>query len=466
MTSREEIAALLAKIHPDHEGRSLNRDLEGLLDEAAVNGDEDWIERQLQSWLVQFPQRRNAWKTSDAALVDIRHLLMGPQESESDIWNRLTRIASWIFDHYVAIASLIAICATVFYGLAYSQIYDAVNITPEEAGFTPAQVLTHSAVGGLAFLIMMSVTVFCIAIPLVPFRDDPGAAKEAGSWFGLIANSLMTLSGIVLIFAMGLLTGALKPAVVFSIMTIVLLLAVSYRPRRKIGLPRIEPRPLRFSGRRYAVVFAAVAVPLGLLFTATATFTQASLLSQRIERGEAVSGSKFAGMPFLGVRAEAAFISWRSREPLAVDLPRCALYLGDSDGDTVLYAHRSRSTFHVPADEIAVELRGDLANCDAPVNIHEPSIHLNRNGDLVCRRGAWESYLSPAFRLEWVANSLTIPVGENRRYGRRITAQTLDAWSLRSIHCRVTATTTEGEGTAVSRPVLLHGNGRALHPSR
>lgn len=362
----------------------------------------------------------------------------------------------------MAVASLIAVGVTTFYGLAYARIYEAVGLTPEEAGFAPAQVLTHAAVGGLALLLLVCLMTFCTFLPLYSVRDDPGVSKERGSWPLLAVNGVFTLVGIIAMALAGALVGLLKPCLFLSGIAILLFLAFSFRRPRNRGFRYVEPRPLQIDPRRYLVVLMGVALPMGLLLTGLITFTQAGFLGQRIENGEAIWGTEFAGVPFLGVRAIPAFVSWNDHEPVGAEMPRCVLYLGGASGQSVLYDHRLHTAYRVPSSEITLQLRPEMSDCNGPVNTRRPFVRRKVDGTLVCSRGSWESYLHPKFRIEWLADGLTLPASTDQRFGREIDPRVLDAYNARSVHCRVTASTAEGREAANSDAAILTTDGRPL----
>lgn len=373
----------------------------------------------------------------------------------------LGRVATWLLDHYLPLGSLIALCVTAFYGLAYARIYESVGVTPEDVGFTLTQVLTNAAIGGLAFLLLATLLIFCTFIPVAPLRDDAAAREEVGSWRQILLNGILTLGGLALMCSVAALVGFLWVAPTLLPATVMLFFLSSFRrSRRKDSDHPLELRPLSFRPVRY-VMLTALAVPIGLLLTGLLTFTAAEGLGRRIESGEGLLGVKFAGVPFLGARAEPALITWTSGAP-PVEMPRCALYLGGAEGDSLFYDHRSESTFRVPSRRIAIQRRSDMSDCDGPVNIKLPSIRRLGNGSFVCRRGAWESYLSPTFKIEWITQGIWIPVGDDERYGRMMSRQILDALDVRVVHCRVSAVTTDGEGVAASPSVVVKSQGQPI----
>lgn len=366
-----------------------------------------------------------------------------------------------MLDHYLPLGSLIALCVTGFYGLAYARIYESVGVRPEEVGFTLAQVLTNAAVGGLVLLLLISLLLFCTFVPVAPLRDDAAAREEPGSGRKTLLNGLLTLSGITLMCSAAALVGFLWMALTLVPATVLLFFLSSFRLSLRKGSGRVlQLRPLRFQFLRY-VMLMALAVPIGLVVTGLLTFAVAEGLGKRIERGEGLLGVKFAGVPFVGVRAEPALIIWNSGAS-PVEMPLCALYLGGADGQSLFYDHRSESTFRVPTAKITIQRQLEMSNCDGPINIKVPSIRRRDDGSLICRRGAWESYLAPTFKFEWIARGIWIPGENNERYSRVMSRRVLDALDVRVVHCRVRARTTDGESAAVSDPLIVKAQGRPL----
>jgi hypothetical protein len=452
----QEIADLLAHVYRHRDPTAVRDRVDATVDEARQYGlTAGEIQELLRSWSVQFPRRRDDWISIDAALADIRRLLLGPQSRGAKTWHRMHRLAGKAIEHYGATAGLIAVIGTTFYGLAYARFYDGLNITPEQAGLTPAQILTHSAAGGMALIVLIATAVFCTLLPVVAVRDDHSAEAARGSWGEFWSNCLLTAAGIGLMFLLAALIGAPTDMPVgFSGIALVLLLGFSFRPSRDGWRSHgLEPRPLRFEGDRYLTVCLAAALPVGLLLTGYETFTHAEYLSARVGRGQAVRDPKIAGLPFLGVRAEPALVSWSSGRPPGSDIPHCIFYLGGADGDAAFYDHRSDSTFRVPADDFSLELRGGITSCEVPVNLHLPTARPRADGDLVCTRGRWESFLRPRYYFDWTAEGETIQSQDPKRKSRVLDQKAAE--HHHGVHCRVTAENHLGLDFAVSRAISL-----------
>lgn len=447
---KTQIVERIASAHPKSNKEALLERLTAILAEArALDVDEDVIAEQLESWYVQFPRRRHSWPSAETALGDLHNLLVGPRSRRAKTWHWLTTAANWAFDHYVAVASLLVAVATAFYSLAYARFYDSLELTPEQVGLTPTQILTHSVVGGVTLTALIAVGFYCVLVPILPVRDDPQAQNDRGNRADLLANALFTGFGALALLCLLVLAGApLFPIVVLEGLIAAIFLASSFRAGLGRG-HRPGLRPLRFSSERYLIVAVAIAIPVGLLVAGGTTFSAAGYLGWRVSEGLAVNDAKIMGVPFLGVRAAPALISWGAGSQPVVGMPSCVFYLGTSNGNDIFYDHRSRSTFHVPADEVAVELRSEMSTCEAPYNATRPSVRAGDDGALICSPGSWHSYMSPLFAYEWISEGIRLEDDDGDL--ARVFKTESELWPGRQIRCRVTATTSFGSDTAVSR---------------
>ncbi len=450
----EKVINQLTAAYPRAKEDALQRNLTTIIEEARAQELEDArILEQLESWVVQFPHRQSKWLSTDAALADLRRLLIRTETRKGKTWQNLRKVADWIFEHYLAVASLITVIASAFYGLAYARFYDSLDITPEQAGLGPTQILTHSAVGGLTLTMLIALAICCLVVPLVPLRDEVSAKGERGTWIGVVVNAGLTALGIIVIFGLGSIAELpYQAAVSLAWAPTAFFLGASIRLERKGRGVRFVPKPLYFSGDRYLIILVAFAIPTGLLFTGLVTFDEADRLGRKASNGKAVRDPKIIGVPFLGVRVEPALVSWGNTSSVP-DIPRCVFYLGTSSGSDVFYDHRSRSTYHVPADEVTIELRSDMSSCEAPVNKRLPTVYPRKNGDLVCRPGRWSAHADPLFTYEWITGGGETVDGGDEDFPWVFSESAL--WLDFVMHCRVTAATPLGSDAAVSRAVVL-----------
>jgi hypothetical protein len=368
------------------------------------------------------------------------------------------RVASWVFDHYVAVAGLVAVVATTFYGLAYARFYAELSLTPEEVGMNPTQILTQSAVGGLTITVLFAIGIFCaLLVPIAPVTVDWGY-RDRGSWRQFALNGALSLaSGAfvdLLAWAVGLGHG-MEPGFVYA--SGFVLIVVGLRIRLEGWRPIIRPRPLRFRFNRYLTAFVTVALPVALIYTGVGTFSTAGYVGERVAEGDADAdeGISILGVPIFGIEVEPALVYWEHPGSSPVGMPLCSLYLGTSDGDAVLYDPGSRSTVHAAAADVAIQVRTDLSSCDGPINLRAPAISRRKDGALVCGHGAWESFEDPRFTYLWRFNGPRYPASESRP-GRVMERSYLERHEIRAIHCQVLASSFYGEDYAMSRVLRVN----------
>jgi hypothetical protein len=452
-------AQKLVDLYEKGDVTELDTRIRKIINEAIGAGlDRDHVEEQVQSWNIQLGQRKPSWNSVDLALADLRRLLLGEQTYRGKFRHTLQRVAGWMFDHYVAVASLITILASGFYGLAYERFYQALDITPEQAGLSVTQILIHSAIGGLALVALTSLVVFVCLMPAVPVRDDIDSKKQKGDVAKLGANIGLTLLALLFLADLNRYLGASWALLgFFAFISALVLLVTNIRIRlRWILVPIPSLRPMAFKQDRYLALLVVIAIPIGLLVTAAITVHEANRLGEKAGNGEAVRDPELIGMPFLGVRAEPALVSWDASKPVGSGSPRCMFYLGASNGSVILYDHRSTGTFQVPASTVTIELRRNMSSCEAPVNRRVPSVWRRGTDLLGCGPGTWDfGGVSHEFSFEWTMEGKRI-TEQFDRISPSLEDRYLSEGSV--IHCRVTARTPLGSDVAVSRGIVVRHN--------
>jgi len=465
-TPTMEVASRLVDLYGKGEASELDRRIGKIVEEALQEDRQPAeIEEQLYSWNTQLPLRKSGWSSPNLALADLRRLLLGEQTRRAKLRRRLQRLAVGLLEHYVAVAGIVTLLASSLYGLAYDRFYQALDITPEQAGLTVPQILIHSAIGGVVLVILTSLASFVVFMPAAPVRDDVDSKQQTGTLEKLGANLLMTLGALLILAELAYLLSArwTIPAVV-AFWSATVLVFTNFRLRLKwhvVPVPTL--RPMEFKASRYALV-AGVALFTGLLFTAWLTIREANRLGDKAANGEAIRDPEIVGMPFLGVRAEPALISWKRGGAVG---PRCMFYLGASEGNVILYDHRSTGTFQVPSDDVTIELRHNMSSCEAPFNTRAPAVWQRGPNLIGCRPGTWrrQPRTGPKaeFSYEWTEEGSRI----TPRFDR--VSPLLDTSNLSAgtvVHCRVTAETPLGSDAAVSRGFVVRhtaprGNGAA-----
>jgi hypothetical protein len=458
-----EVATHISEAYDREDPLELARRIRGIAADAFESGlSMEEVDAQIRAWDAQLPLRRSGWSTVDVALADLRRLLLGQETIRAKVRHLLQRIAGRFFQHYLAVASLVTVLASGFYGLAYERFYQALDITPEQAGLTVTQILIHSAIGGLALVILVSLAAFVVLMPAAPARDDPDSRSQRGTLKSLSTNVGLTLLALFVLAEVALFIDAsLKIVAVIGLWSLMVLLVTNIRlHRRWVVVPWPSLRPMVFKGDRYLVLLVAAAIPIGLVFTAVLTVSEADSLGEKASNGEAVRDPQIVGMPFLGVRAEPAIVSWTSSDASSPEIPRCMFYLGASNGSVVLYDHSSTGTFQVPGDNVTIELRRHMSSCEAPVNLRAPPVWRHGSDLVGCGPGKWKAPRTPDFAFEWTMEGSEI-TDKFDRVSPLLDVHTLPSGAV--VHCRVTATTPLGSDVAVSRGiVVMHDDDSAV----
>jgi len=408
---------------------------------------EEELDRLLRSWVAQFPRRRSSWIGNEAALADLSILLNGAGNKKQKAWNQARRKAGWAIDHYVAVASMVTILATLFYGYAYTVFFQKLGITPEQAGLTPPWFLTRSALGGLAFTLCVAVAIYVFALPVIPLRDDPAAQTDKGSPKKTFFNLLLVLAGAGYMVAFALaLEKPFRSALLVGAIPLGIFLLTSLRllTRDNRAFPNL--RPINFDFDKYLAIFLVPVLPIGLIVAGTVTITNAYHYGSEASKGYAVRAPKDFGLPLLGVRAEPALIDWRDSSA-GRGFPPCALYVDGVDGSKFLYDQRSGRTLQVQSDVMDIELRNRAETCDVPFNQVLPRLERVNGAMVKCYPGHWRTYLSPDYRYQWVREGFTL---DNRSPHPMIFRRVLP-FLLEDVKCRVVASNSYGTDVALSR---------------
>lgn len=452
MPLREALAEKLLAAYPkSHEG-TVRRKIATLIDDAEQRLGEAEVRNQVKSWIVQFPRRDDDWITADAALADLRHLLIGPISGWAKIWRKLRAFAAFASANFVPFLASITAVSGAFYGLAYARFYDHLDITPDQVGLTPAQLLTRSLVGGLVLVFLFTLALVCVFVPLIPMKDEKAARSERGSWRGVLLNAGLTAAGGAGLVLLTVLAGLTVSSVaVFIVLSVIMFAAVSLELRRDGRRLRLRPSPLDFSLDRYGVVTTACTIP-ALVFAVLATFAVAEDLGESASVGKAVRDPKIGIFPILGVRAEPAFVDVRNAGRLPSP-PRCVLYLGTSNDKVILYDDHSSSTFHIPAADVSMRIQSEMSSCEAPINVQRPLTLPYGEGKLRCTHGRWRSRISTVrYRYQWMWEGH--PAQDDGK-GRPWLLYERGFPRESAVYCRVTAITPLGEDAALSRPAVV-----------
>lgn len=448
--AREALAEKLISTYPKAREPDLRGEINAIVDAAETQGlAGEALDGQIQSWILQLPRRRTEWVSAHGALIDLRCLLVGPISRWGKIWRELRRFAGFASAHWAPFVTLVVGLASAFYGVAYARFYARLDVTPDQVGLTSTEIVTQSVLGGVVLVLLFLLGSFCLFLPAVPIKER--SHSEKGSWLGVLANTILSLLAIVVLFGLLRIVGiGTKASLRDPILVVTLLFLVASFDLASVGRrPVIRPSALDFSLDRYGIVLTACAVP-ALLFAILVTFTLADDLGEEGSVGKAVRDPKIGIFPLLGIRAEPALVTWK-HPTNSVPHTSCMLYLGSSDGKTTLYDHRRNSTFHIADDELTLQVKGEMTSCEAPRNVRVPSTLPYGAGKLRCEHGGWRSQIDPKYSFEWVRNGHPLKDGKGKAWLLYEEAFVEDS----VVYCKVTATTPLGENVATSAPAVV-----------
>lgn len=415
------------------------------------------IDERLGSWAALFPFRRAAWATADDALDDLRvRVLSDPATRSAKFRYRLRTFSGWVFDHYVAVGSLVAVTASALYGIAYARFYAEMSITPEQAGLSTAQIVANSAAGGLALVLLITAMLFLLLLPAVAPKEDFESRDVRGSWSEFARHLLLGAVGIAGLASLGKVFGLgdrlLLPALVACGCFVLMGLRI-HRNGFKVSL---ESKPMDFSLDNYLIVLVSLALPAALLSTAVLTVVKAGELGRRASSGEAIREASILEMPILGVRAEPALLRWRTAIP--TDFPDCALYLGGANGQVILHDPMSGSTVEVPSENVDLVFHKQMSSCEAPTDLGLPQVRYSDSDHLECRPGRWRSHgAEKSYSYDWMYR------GDSIASGRVVSIEELQLRPV--IRCQVTATTVLGSNAAASEAVVAQYHRKSIKSS-
>jgi hypothetical protein len=397
-------------------------------------GDVDGL---LSSWLANFDRRQASFKNADAAIADLASWLGVRKGTGTGARSAL----DWFFEHYAAVLTVLGALATAFYGLAYATFYGAVDVSPEQVGVTPTEILTRSTVGGVAFVVIVGLVIAIYFAPYVPVIAGLDVVEGHASLWDVakIVGLALFSCTVLLLFEWKLATLSLQGVAATVAFTVVFPLAMTARWNRTRGG---YIAALRFNSNDFRSLYLASAT-VALLFLGVLTFAFAEEDGKQAREGIRIGPETIFGIPFLGLKAEPAFLDWRGDEPSGFELPRCVLYLGHSDNTTTVYDAKQSRTMQLPENQVIVTIRQERTSCTAPVNHGRPKIAERSGGMLTCRPGAWTEHPQPHFHYSWIRNGYELDARSARLDRRPYGAD-------QAFRCAVEASTGFGSDVAYS----------------
>lgn len=451
----KKTAQALAAIFPDSTPGSVQGKIEKVVSLSKHDGkSEAEIAELLETWRIQLPHRSAGWANADGALADLKRLLVSSSFRRPVLIPLFQKFADFAMKNWLPVASIVTIVVSGFYGLAYSRFYERLDVSPEQAGLSTAQIIAHSIVGGLALTFVVSLVIFLIFVPLVPSKEASATRPSVGTWANVGVNAAVTLAAILILSFIAWRTKVpilLTALVIGTVLFLAVIASLEIKRKSKNGRVALMPALLEFTPDSY-VALAVAGLVFGIAITGIYTYTEANHLGTKASDGEAIHNPAILGVPFLGVEAEPTLIAWTGKQPTGFRIPSCALFLGSSGGEDLLYDQRTGTTITAPKKDIVLGLRGGRTSCEAPVNAVPPVIRRIDRTHVRCLPGIWDNDRKGSFSYRWTIEGEAIPIeidGTSRVLNIEGTAPDEVAF------CHVTATTSLGTDIAVSRGLGL-----------
>jgi len=348
---------IAAQIHAAYGDLSLAQALDAVGDsilEARGAGEEARaIERRLDQWSESFPDRDDL-DGAATAMADLRLNLVAPDVPRpTGAGGILSSISGWLFAHYPAVAGLTLAAAGVLYGLSYALFYGDLGTSPARVGLTISQIVGASVSGGLALTAVLVPCLFVAFLPLAVLDDEPELGQSRQSWSWTFLYLALVVSSVAGFWALGRAFDDPGTTIGITCAGGLSWIAVGFLGVMTGNPTRWRLPPLTFKWDRFGLLVIAL-LPVALIVAGVATVVESEQLGDEARWGRAVDDPRLLGVPFIGLRAEPATVRWVRRGSPTL-LPRCLLYLGNTGGQTVLYAVKTKGTVRLPSN--AVELR-------------------------------------------------------------------------------------------------------------
>jgi len=263
-------------------------------------------------------------------------------------------------------AAVLTVIGLITYGIlraVYGLFYARLGVAPEEVGLGYVDTLEQSVVG-LVIVALISAAGGLIALwvsfvlgrKLFAIGHHFGARLQAWSYLGLTFLAPMVLLALSVKYRSLEILVAIVPLWIF-------MLSRGYAAARN-GTPTEEDVTLRVfvRQRQRFIPFFVASVVRPLLIT---TPLYAWVLGTDAREGRSVEGLSWV-LPILTLRAERAEVAWAGSPPplwFTSVSGHCLMYLGQSNGVTVLYDVRSRSSIRAPTVSLVVTVLSPPANC-------------------------------------------------------------------------------------------------------
>lgn len=341
------------------------------------------LSARLQRWAGEVAEKRQDHRYQTAALRDLQTCLTYTPEADE----RYRKIARWTFSHWTQATAIAAVGAVAILRVTYTQFFAPLGLSPEEAGYDSARILTGS-LPGLLLLIAVTSAVYGIgALPLslVSAADHEKAIATAQgadrrvirgkqsravvAWFIALSLTIYYLVGYLGFIRGGVARqleriplasdvsnvayGALAGGIAGLIGTC---LGYTFRAGlTAVMKARRKSKPyLLFNWKNFvASLVGAVPTIFVLTFILLALIARAE--GQRVVSGGTMQPLHVAGLPILDVRAPAVRLA---HAPAELDKAACYRLLGQKDGNVLLFQLKNQqvdaSLVRVPSGDVVI----------------------------------------------------------------------------------------------------------------
>jgi hypothetical protein len=340
--------------------------------------------------------------SSQEATPSARATAPDDAQPKSALRQPMLALGTWALGNPLSVVTALGLCLYGFLRYVYARFYGPLGVKPEEVGLGYGEILAQSVTGLLLFSALMFLLLFITAALFII------AALVWGGFFSTVLadirrdwrNGLWYLAGLAMVILVGwaVETFGLGTLIVVWLALVAVAAVVraiqnrsshnNMRPDESMSTPAVTSKgkqstttirrpPATASGQWQAQslfasrgwrwsIFAAFLVTI--VIVAVTLVLEAQGGATRVLRGEAWR-STFRGMPMTSMQALPATIAWSSSSPpsgLHLGDDYCLLYLGESNGITVLYDAGAHRSIRLPSSDVIVSVQNEEPACVSP----------------------------------------------------------------------------------------------------
>jgi hypothetical protein len=312
------------------------------------------------SWVEHLEARALEAKTWREALRDLQTRLYYIKPRR-----RLTReLAGWATQHAVRYVVVISVVAAGLLRIAYGHFYQPLGVYPEEAGLSSTVLLARSLPGTLCLVLAVSVAIALLLLPVTAIADATQERRRGlgGSqdMFGVVVFLIVFGIGVSLaIWVAFFLQARPYPRTIshsYSDIVYIGIGLLAFVPLAGPALTLPELASNFHKGLRPVVIFKRSSVESTALFasimaTAVVLCYLPIVAAQRaddVRKGVPVGPVGFAGLPLLGIKAEAVRV-------YGAEVGKCVLYLGMANNIAIVFRPSDSHIVRIPMDAIRIE---------------------------------------------------------------------------------------------------------------